>query len=230
MKEGPAALNPPPGHSGKNPLIQAMPSGYTQTLEFLYGLQWHGIKLGLENIRRLSKNLGDPHSDYMSLHFAGTNGKGSSAAITASILRAAGVSAGLYTSPHLRDFTERIQVNGIPIPEEAVSGLTSRIREAGRDIPLTFFEFTTAIAYMYFAERQVRCALFETGMGGRFDATNILSPGASVITNVDVDHQQYLGRTVREIAFEKAGIIKNGTPVVTAAERGDALDVIRKTA
>lgn len=206
-----------------------MSSGYSKSIEFLYELQWHGIKLGLDNIQRLLRNLGSPQSNYASIHLAGTNGKGSTAAILGSILRKAGVSTGLYTSPHLRDFTERIQVNGIPISEEAVAGLVSRIRDKAGELPLTFFEFTTAMAFLFFADRGIRIGLFETGMGGRFDATNILSPAVSIITNVELDHQKYLGGTVREIAIQKAGIIKAGIPVVTAADRTDALDVIQRT-
>jgi dihydrofolate synthase/folylpolyglutamate synthase len=204
-----------------------MTLSYPKAIEYLYGLQWHGIKLGLDNIRHLMTVLGEPHKRFRSVHITGTNGKGSTAAAIATILQDAGYRTGLYTSPHLIDFTERIRVNGEPISTERVVRLTERVRAAAGDIPATFFEFTTAMAFFYFAESSVEAVVAEVGMGGRYDATNVLSPLVSVITNVDFDHQAFLGNTLEQIAFEKAGIVKPGVPVVTATDRPEASEVIR---
>jgi dihydrofolate synthase/folylpolyglutamate synthase len=200
---------------------------YPETLEYLYGLQKHGIKLGLDSVVALLARLGQPQYRYRTIHIGGTNGKGSTAAMAASMLQAAGYRVGLYTSPHLVDFRERILVNGEPITEEGVTSLTAQCRElAGPDLVLTFFEFTTALAFQYFADSGVEVAVVEVGMGGRFDATNVLKPLVSVITNVALDHQAYLGETVPAIAFEKAGIIKTGTPVVTGRLSPEAAEMI----
>ncbi|MBI3610141.1 MAG: bifunctional folylpolyglutamate synthase/dihydrofolate synthase [Nitrospirae bacterium] len=204
-----------------------MTLSYSKTINYLYSLQRHGIKLGLENIRRLMTALAEPHRRFRSVQIAGTNGKGSTAAMIAAVLEAAGYRTGLYTSPHLIDFTERIRVNGGPIPPDEAARLTERLRAAVADLPLTFFEFTTAMAFQYFADSGVDFVVAEAGMGGRYDATNILTPLVSVITNIDFDHQAYLGDTLEMIATEKAGIIKPGIPVVTAADRPEALNVIR---
>jgi len=204
-----------------------MTLSYPKAIEYLYSLQWHGIKLGLDNIRGLMTALGEPHERFRSVHITGTNGKGSTAAAIANVLQAAGYRTGLYTSPHLIDFTERIRVNGEPIPPERVARLTEGVRAAVGDIPATFFEFTTAMAFLYFAESSVDLLVAEVGMGGRYDATNVLSPLVSVITNVDFDHQAFLGNTLEQIAFEKAGIVKPGVPLVTATDRPEALEVIR---
>jgi dihydrofolate synthase / folylpolyglutamate synthase len=204
-----------------------MTLSYPKAIEHLYGLQRHGIKLGLENSRGLMAALGDPHQTFRSVHIAGTNGKGSTAAILASILSAAGYRTGLYTSPHLVDFTERMRVNGVPIAPERVVSLTEQTRAAAADIPVTFFEFTTAMAFLYFAESSVDFAVVEVGLGGRFDATNVLTPLVSVITRIDYDHQIYLGSSLEQIAREKAGIIKPGVPVVTSATSPDILRVIK---
>jgi dihydrofolate synthase / folylpolyglutamate synthase len=203
-----------------------MTLSYPKAIEYLYGLQRHGIKLGLENSRGLMAALGDPHQTFRSVHIAGTNGKGSTAAILASILNAAGYRTGLYTSPHLIDFTERMRVNGVPIAPERAATLTERTRSAAADIPVTFFEFTTAMAFLHFAESGVDFAVVEVGMGGRFDATNVLTPLVSVITRIDYDHQAYLGGSLERIAREKAGIIKPGVPVVTSAMSPEILRVI----
>jgi dihydrofolate synthase/folylpolyglutamate synthase len=213
---------------------------YPKAIEYLYGLQQHGIKLGLENSRRLMTVLDEPHRRFRSVHIAGTNGKGSTAAMIATVLAAAGYRTGLYTSPHLIDFTERIRVNGEPISPDAVARLTERIRAAAADLPppagrtgageaglpVTFFEFTTAMAFLHFAESAVDFAVAEVGMGGRYDATNVLTPLVTVITQIDFDHQAYLGDTIERIAAEKAGIIKPAVPVVTAADRPEAMSVI----
>ena len=204
-----------------------MTLSYTKAIDYLYDLKWHGIKLGLENIQRLMAALGEPHERFRSVHIAGTNGKGSTASTIAAVLQAAGYRTGLYTSPHLIDFTERIRVNGEPIGPERVARLTERVRTAAAEIPVTFFEFTTAMAFLHFAESPVDLVVAEVGLGGRFDATNVLTPLVSVITNIDFDHQAFLGNTIEKIAFEKAGIVKPGVPVVTATDRPEAMDVIR---
>ncbi|MFA4911025.1 MAG: folylpolyglutamate synthase/dihydrofolate synthase family protein [Desulfobacteria bacterium] len=192
---------------------------YNKSIEYLYSLQASGIKLGLANISRLLDLLNNPQRGLKSIHVGGTNGKGSVAAMVSSILDKAGYKVGLYTSPHLVNFTERIKINNHEISESRVAELTDFIyqkiegTELARDI--TFFEFTTAIAMLYFLEQGVDFAVLEVGMGGRFDSTNVVDPLVSVITNVSMDHQYYLGKTIHEIAFEKAGIIKKGGIVIT---------------
>ena len=188
---------------------------YYRVLEYLYGLNRHGIKLGLDPTISLLKGLGNPQHRYVSLHIGGTNGKGSSAIMAATILQAAGYRVGLYTSPHLVVFRERIRVDGTMISEERVIELSERIQSvAGSSGPLTFFEFTTTMAFQFFAEEGVDVAVIEVGLGGRFDATNVLDPLGVLITNVASDHEQYLGHTLPLIAYEKAGIIKKGSSVV----------------
>ena len=204
-----------------------MSASYSATLDFLYGLQTHGIKLGLDTVRTLLERAGRPQDRYRSLHVGGPNGKGSTVAMAASVLEAAGYCVGLYTSPHLVDFRERIQVNRAQIPEDCVLELTERLREAsGTTLSPTFFEFTTAMALLQFADSGVDVAVVEVGMGGRFDATNVVAPAAVAITNVALDHQTFLGDTIRAIAFEKAGIIKSAVPVVVGRLDREAHEVI----
>ena len=199
----------------------------SKTLEFLYGLNPHRIKLGLDPTMAILKRLGNPHSRYVCLHIGGTNGKGSVAAMAAAVLQASGYRVGLYTSPHLMEFRERIRVQGAMVPETVLDELTTRIRlVAGDSLALTFFEFTTALAFQYFAEAQVDVAVVEVGMGGRFDATNVIDPLAAAITNIALDHEQYLGHTLPEIAFEKAGIIKKGASVVLGPMAEESKHVI----
>jgi dihydrofolate synthase/folylpolyglutamate synthase len=164
---------------------------YSSAVEYLYGLQKHGIKLGLHNIHALLARLDQPQRRYRAIHIAGTNGKGSTSAMAASILQAAHYRTGLYTSPHLIDFRERIRVDGQLIPEHCVTELVERIRLlAAPDIPLTFFEFTTAMAFQYFADCHVDRAVLEVGMGGRFDATNVVDPVSTAITTLSLDHEE----------------------------------------
>jgi dihydrofolate synthase / folylpolyglutamate synthase len=204
---------------------------YQTTLEHLYRLERFGIKLGLENIRRLLSLLGDPHRGLKVLHVTGTNGKGSVCAYAASVLRAAGYRVGLYTSPHLVRFNERIQVDGEPIADADVLRLWSGMQPAIQamtsaraiDHP-TFFEVTTAMAFEYFRERKVDVAVIEVGMGGRMDATNVVDGIVSVVTRVDLEHTEHLGKSVGRIAREKAGIIKSSSRAVTINQ--DALPVI----
>jgi len=204
---------------------------YDEAIEYLFSLQHHGIKLGLTNTGSLLSLLGNPQEAFRAVHIAGTNGKGSTAAFTASILAKAGYRVGLFTSPHLVSFTERIRVGGEPIAESEVIALTNSLRtlieKRGGGISPTFFEFVTALGFLYFRSREVQWAVVETGMGGRLDATNVLSPDICVITRVGMDHKEFLGGTLREIAGEKAGIIKKGVPVVTAANDREAASVIR---
>lgn len=204
---------------------------YTAAVSYLYSLQKHGIKLGLDTITALVGRLGMPHTRYRSLHIAGTNGKGSTAALTAAILQAGGYRVGLYTSPHLVEFRERIRVNGHMIEESAVARLTDRIKAlSDAELSPTFFEFTTAMALQYFADSSVDAAVLEVGLGGRFDATNVVSPLACAITTIALDHQEYLGSTLESVAFEKAGIIKRGVPVILGRLPDAARDTIERIA
>jgi dihydrofolate synthase/folylpolyglutamate synthase len=204
---------------------------YPAAIEYLYGLQKHGIKLGLETMRALLDAIGNPQRRLRVLHIGGTNGKGSTAAMAAAMLQASGLRVGLYTSPHLVEFRERIRVNGIMIAEDQLADLAELVRAAARPAASpTFFEATTAMALRYFAESQVDIVVLEVGMGGRFDATNVVQPVACAITTIALDHQEYLGRTEASIAFEKAGIIKPAVPVVIGKMGPEAGAVIRHNA
>jgi dihydrofolate synthase/folylpolyglutamate synthase len=207
---------------------------YRETIEFLYGIRLFGQKLGLETMRQLLRFMGNPHESLRFIHIAGTNGKGSVAAMTHSVLTAAGFKTGLYTSPHLVSFCERFQVNGQPIAETDVVRLVEKIKPLLKQVgehpefrSPTFFEAITAIALQYFREQDVEIVVWETGLGGRLDATNVVTPLVSVITNIAFDHTQYLGETLSEIAYEKCGIIKPRMPVVTASNAREALAVIQ---
>jgi dihydrofolate synthase / folylpolyglutamate synthase len=203
---------------------------FRESLEFLYGLQRFGIKLGLANTRTLLERAGTPQQHFLCVHVAGTNGKGSTAAFLAAILQAAGLRVGLYTSPHLQSFCERIRINGTAISESEIAALTNRLRLLSADIPVTFFEFTTVMALCAFAEQQVDIAILETGMGGRLDATNGVTANLSLITPISLDHQEHLGMTLTAIAAEKAGIIKEGVPVICSEQEEDVLAVLRRQA
>ncbi len=196
---------------------------FQESLEFLYGLQKFGIKLGLDNIRALLDRLGRPDRKYGIIHVGGTNGKGSVSACLAKILQNAGYRTGLYTSPHLHSFTERIRIDGAAISESEVARLTADIHALSGDIPATFFEFTTALALRYFEQQQVDFVILEVGMGGRLDATNAVSPRVSVISTICLDHSAHLGATLHQVAGEKAGIIKPGVPVVIGRQPAEAL-------
>lgn len=206
-------------------------SPYSLTLDYLFSLHRFGIKLGLEVITDLLKRLGQPQRKFSTLHIGGTNGKGSSAAMAAAILMKAGYRVGLYTSPHLVDFRERIQVQGTMISPDQVCDLTERIRRLTHpNSSVTFFEFTTAMAFQYFADQAVDIAVIEVGMGGRFDATNVLSPLGVLITTVAYDHEMYLGDTLEAIAYEKAGILKFQIPVAMGPMPSEAAQVVRESA
>ncbi len=189
-------------------------SSYSAHLRYLYALQTRGMKFGLRNIRNLLASAGNPERSLPAIHVAGTNGKGSTAAFLASAFTEAGYRTGLYTSPHLVRFTERIRINGREIPEGRLAAYVDALRPAIEKSGATFFEATTAVAFRYFADEKVDIAIVEVGLGGRLDATNMLVPLASVITTIGFDHMEYLGPTIPAIAREKGGIIKRRTPVV----------------
>jgi dihydrofolate synthase/folylpolyglutamate synthase len=207
---------------------------YCEAIQFLYGLRLFGAKFGLDNTFRLAALVGNPQDRLHFIHVAGTNGKGSTCAMLESIYRASGLRVGLFTSPHLVSFRERIQVDRRMISEDDVVRLVESIRPLLEQFPTahhpTFFEVVTVMALQFFAEQKCDLVVWETGMGGRLDATNIVTPLASVITNIALDHQQWLGETLAKIAAEKAGIIKQDVPVVTATDEPEALAVIEKIA
>jgi len=206
---------------------------YRKSLDYLYHLEKFGMIFGLTQIEKILNAIGNPHREIQAIHVGGTNGKGSTAAMMASILQKEGYRVGLYTSPHLTRFTERIRVNGKEIEEEEVAVLTERMKKeiesAGIASPFTFFDFTTAIALYYFNQRLVDLAILEVGLGGRLDSTNVVDPLISLITNVAKDHEEYLGKTITKIAKEKAGIIKKGRPLITAATQPQVLRLFSKT-
>ncbi len=200
---------------------------YAQTIDYLYNaaplfqnIGAGAYKEGLTNTRILDQHFNHPHSHYHTIHVAGTNGKGSVSSMLASILQSAGFKVGLYTSPHLVDFRERIRVNGEMIPEQRVVDFVAQERDFFKPLSPSFFELTTALAFLYFEEQQVDVAVVEVGLGGRLDCTNIIVPDVSVITNISFDHQQFLGNTLAAIAAEKAGIMKPGIPVVIGETNG----------
>jgi dihydrofolate synthase/folylpolyglutamate synthase len=199
---------------------------YQETLAFIYGLGRFGMRPGLERITALLNAIGNPQDHIRSVHVAGTNGKGSTAAFIASIMECAGYRIGLFTSPHLIRFTERIRINGEEISPDEVTRIANRLLEAACP-ETTFFELVTAMALSYFAERDVDLAVMEVGMGGRLDATNAAAGLLSVITPISMEHCEYLGDSLKGIAYEKAGIIKSGRPVVTSTRSPEALEVIQ---
>ncbi len=211
--------------------IMVSDNSYENCLKTLYGFRRFGIKLGLSTIKNILTSLGNPQDTYACIHVAGTNGKGSVASSLASILRRSGYKTGLYTSPHLVRFNERIQVNNRPITNKRVVATYGAVKNAhfGKRDP-TFFEFTTAMALLEFAAQKVDWAIIETGMGGRLDATNIIKPVLAIITNISLEHREYLGNTLSQIASEKAGIIKKRTPLVTGIRQKKAFAEITKIA
>lgn len=199
---------------------------YNDALEYLYGLQKYGIKFGLSKTASLLKAFGDPHRGLRCIHIAGTNGKGSVAAMVESVLMQAGLKVALYSSPHLVRFTERFRINRREMSPKEVAGLARELQEVIHpNHPPTFFEVTTAMSLIHFAREKCDVAIMEVGMGGRLDATNVIRPMVSVITNISLDHQFFLGRRILDIAGEKAGIIKRGVDLVTGATQGPVLDL-----
>lgn len=213
---------------------------YNQALDYLYSFVDYSLKhiselakaeFNLDRMFALMEELGNPQNKYPIIHVAGTKGKGSVAALCASALKAAGYKTGLYTSPHLWDYVERIQIDGEPIPHRQLVELVEEVKPAVAKIPkLTTFEITTALGLLAFAKNGVEAAVIEVGLGGRLDATNIVMPRVSVITSLSYDHMAVLGNTLAEIAGEKAGIIKEGIPVVSAPQPGEALEVLERVA
>jgi dihydrofolate synthase / folylpolyglutamate synthase len=200
---------------------------YRRLVDELFPRLSGGIRWGLDRTRRLLASVGDPHHAYATVHIAGTNGKGSAAATLASILRASGHRVGLYTSPHLSDFRERFRVDGDPVSEAVVLSAAGRLRPHLEAESPSFFEATTAIGLLAFAELGIDIAVIEVGLGGRLDSTNVVAPVACAITNISLDHVQYLGDSLAAIAAEKAGIAKPGVPLVTTERGTAALAVIR---
>ena len=203
---------------------------FNQLLEYLYDLQRLGIKVGLEHTEKLLFECGNPQESFRSIHIAGTNGKGSTAAMLASIFREAGLRVGLYTSPHLIRFNERVRVNGLPISDDKIVEFVSKYKQAIKDIQSTFFEATTALAFSHFAEENVDIAIIETGLGGRLDSTNVLKPNVAIITSITSDHTEILGSDLKQIASEKGGIIKQDTPLVLAEQTSDVDSVLKTIA
>ncbi|WP_420552507.1 bifunctional folylpolyglutamate synthase/dihydrofolate synthase [Tenacibaculum aiptasiae] len=210
---------------------------YQETLDWMFAqlpmYQRQGktaFKKDLTNIIALSKELGNPEKKFKTIHVGGTNGKGSTSHMIASILQEAGYKVGLYTSPHLKNFTERIRINGKEILKESVVDFITANKEFLEKQQLSFFEMTVGMAFDYFSKEEVDVAVIEVGLGGRLDSTNIIKPEVSVITNIGLDHTQFLGETLPEIAFEKAGIIKNEIPVVIGERQEEVVEVFKKKA
>ncbi len=210
---------------------------YTETLDYLYSQLPMFSKVGssaykkdLHNTIALCNHIGNPQEKYKTIHVAGTNGKGSTSHMLAAILQKAGYKTGLYTSPHIKDFRERIRVNGEKISENFVVDFTERNKVIAKEVEPSFFEMTVAMAFEYFAEQEVDFAVIETGLGGLLDSTNIITPILSVITNIGYDHQNILGNTLEEIAIQKAGIIKQNTPVVIGETLPETKSIFLETA
>lgn len=209
---------------------------YQEALEYIHGTVKFGSKLGLKNITELLKRLGDPHKTFPSVHVAGTNGKGSVTSMTTNMLHKAGYKVGMFISPYLERFTERIQVNFEEIPQEDLARLTLLVREKVNEMVRdgfnhpTEFEIVTTLGFLYFAEQKVDIAVVEVGLGGRLDSTNVINPLVSVITSISFDHINVLGNTLKDIAFEKGGIIKPGVPIVSYPQDREAAEVIEDLA
>lgn len=210
---------------------------YQETLDYLFSklpmYQRQGVaayKKDIGNIIAGSEYLGNPHTQFKSIHIAGTNGKGSTAHMLTSVLQEAGYKVGLYTSPHLKDFRERIKVNGKMITEQEVEDFVKANKTIFEEMELSFFEFTVAMAFDYFANQQVDIAIIETGLGGRLDSTNILNPELTIITNIGFDHTNLLGNTLEKIAAEKAGIIKENTPIIIGRKQKETNTIFQQIA
>ena len=202
---------------------------YSEACTYLNELQFFKIKLGLEAVSTLLAKIGSPHTSFPAIHLAGTNGKGSVGATLLSLLRYNGYKVGFYSSPHLSSVRERFSINKKSIDRQTFAELATTIRDTLGSQPITYFEFTTALAFLWFQQQKVDIAIIETGLGGRLDATNVITPLVSVITTIDLDHQEYLGNTLTQIAGEKAGIIKDTVPVVSGVQDHTAQEVIKTT-
>jgi dihydrofolate synthase/folylpolyglutamate synthase len=205
-----------------------MMHSYTKFLNYLESLQENKIKPGLDRISMACELLGHPEREFRSVHIAGTNGKGSTAAFLESIVRMAGYSVGLYTSPHLQDVRERIQIDRKWINESDVSSLSDEVLKKCSDIGLSYFEFLTAISLLHFAREQAGLSILETGLGGRWDATNVVNPLVTIMTPISVDHTSYLGDDIKSIALEKCGIIKPGVPLICSVQHGEVMKIIEE--
>ena len=199
-------------------------------LEELYSLQRLGIKVGLKHTAQLLDEIGNPHKKLRLVHVAGTNGKGSTCSILTKILIDHGLKVGLYTSPHLKKFNERIQINHVQISNEYIATFYNENRTKIYNIETTFFETTTAMAFSYFKDQAVDYAVIETGLGGRLDSTNVIVPKVCGITSISLDHTEILGDTIEKIAIEKAGIIKKDVPILTFEQESVIIEVLRKEA
>ncbi|MFQ6673384.1 MAG: bifunctional folylpolyglutamate synthase/dihydrofolate synthase [Fidelibacterota bacterium] len=202
----------------------------SKTLNYLYTLRRRGIKVGLHRTEALLSKCGDPHREIPVIHIAGTNGKGSTAAMIASILRESGRKVGLYTSPHLVRFNERVRINGIPIPDNRIKDFLKQQKKSIDALGSTFFETTTALTFSFFATEHVDVGVVEVGLGGRLDSSNVANTVVSVLTPIDYDHMEFLGSDLASIAREKCGILKAGAPVVTAPQRRTVMEVVRQSA
>ena len=210
---------------------------YSETIEYLFNklpiYQRSGksaYKADIGNIVKASEILVNPHLNFKSVHIAGTNGKGSTAHMISSVLQESGYKVGLYTSPHLKDFRERIRINGEMISEKSVIEFVGNYKKEFEEIDMSFFEMTVAMAFHHFSEEKVDIAIIETGLGGRLDSTNIINPLVSVITNIGIDHAAFLGNTIEEITTEKAGIIKENTPVIVGRNQEECSEIFIKNA
>ena len=199
-------------------------------IEWLNSYQFHGIKPGLRKIKELLKKLGNPHKYISTIHIAGTNGKGSTSAILSEILYQHGLKVGLYTSPHLFRLNERFKINGKEISNSELNDYLKYIKKCIKNSPATYFEITTALAFLYFFEKKVDIAVIECGLGGRLDATNVIKPEVSIITSIGWDHTKYLGKTLEKIASEKAGIIKKETPCVLGNVEKNLVSIFQEKA
>lgn len=218
-------------------LLSGKMESYKKCLEYLYSrlpmyqrIGAAAYKADLNNTLAICKALGNPETKFLSVHIAGTNGKGSVSHLLAAILQSAGYKTGLYTSPHLKDFRERIRINGKMIPKEKVTGFVKKHRRIFERIQPSFFEWTVGLAFDHFAKEKVDIAIIETGLGGRLDSTNVISPLLSIITNISYDHQNLLGDTLQKIAFEKAGIIKRNGLTIISEKHPQTIKVFRKKA
>lgn len=200
---------------------------YDDALHFIYNLELFGIKMGLGNITRMLDHLGNPQNSFKAIHVAGTNGKGSVATMLFSILKAAGYRTGVFTSPHLVDFRERFRTYDGVIGKQSLTRFIGRHHKFIKDARITFFEIATALAFWHFQRKHVEYAVAEVGLGGRLDATNVLKPQLSLITNIDFDHTKILGSTLEKIAIEKAGIIKPNAPLVTGVQQREVISLLR---